>query len=90
MNIPAEVVGIPLIVTIFPFVVWLIPAGKPVTITPVAHASKVYWIGTIGELTHIIWLVVVIEEVRVSVGSGVIETKVVAGIGVHPPLDGIV
>ena len=44
------VVGVPLIVKVLPVTVAVTPAGKPVTVAPVAPPPRVYTIGDIGVL----------------------------------------
>ena len=59
--------GVPLIVKVFPASTPFTPAGRPVTVAPVAPPPIVYTIFPIALLTQTVWAVVDDAEVRVNV-----------------------
>ena len=63
---PVVVLGDPWIVTVLPTTPKVIPAGKPVIVTPVAPPSRVYRIGATGVLIQTVW---VLSEPAFSVST---------------------
>ena len=88
MNGP-DAVGVPLIVTTLLAHVPLMPAGKPVTVAPVAPVVA-YVIVVAGVLIQSVWASVPAAEFSVIVLFGVTVIVPVAFTVPQPPVNGIV
>ena len=74
-------------VTVVPATVAVTPAGKPVTVAPVAVPPKVYVIGVIAELIQRVCAEVAVAEVNASVANGLtVIVPVKEGVPQEPPV----